>query len=62
MVQLAEKRNEYKVLLSFPGIGPNTAVRLMAEIGDINRFENNKQLNAYAGIDIRRFQSGKNLF
>ena len=62
MVQLAEKRNEYKVLLSFPGIGPNTAVRLMAEIGDINRFENNKQLNAYAGIDIRRFQSGKNPF
>ena len=31
----------------------------MAEIGDVKRFENNKQLNAYAGIDIRRFQSGK---
>ena len=31
----------------------------MAEIGDITRFANNKQLNAYAGIDIRRFQSGK---
>jgi transposase len=62
MVQLAEKRNEYKVILSFPGIGPNTAVRLLAEIGDINRFENNKQLNAYAGIDIRRFQSGKTFF
>lgn len=62
MVHLAEKRNEYNVLLSFPGIGPNTAVRLMAEIGDIHRFENNKQLNAFAGIDIRRFQSGKTFF
>ncbi|MFB5933150.1 IS110 family transposase [Peribacillus frigoritolerans] len=62
MVQLAEKRSEYKVILSFPGIGPNTAVRLIAEIGDIHRFENNKQLNAYAGIDIRRFQSGKTYF
>jgi hypothetical protein len=62
MVHLAENRSEYKVILSFPGIGPNTAVRLMAEIGDIHRFENNKQLNAYAGIDIRRFQSGKTFF
>ncbi|WP_235443519.1 IS110 family transposase [Peribacillus frigoritolerans] len=62
MVQLAEKRSEYKVILSFPGIGPNTAVRLIAEIGDIHRFENNKQLNAYAGIDIRRFQSGITYF
>ncbi|HDX9580813.1 TPA: IS110 family transposase, partial [Bacillus pseudomycoides] len=24
----------------------------------ISRFDNHKQLNAYAGIDIRRFQSG----
>jgi transposase len=62
MVQLAQKRNEYKILLSIPGIGPNSAVRLMAEIGDIERFENNKQLNAYAGIDIRRFQSGKTFY
>jgi transposase len=62
MVHLAEERSEYNVILSFPGIGPNTAVRLMAEIGDIHRFENNKQLNAYAGIDIRRFQSGKTFF
>ncbi|MFP3668377.1 IS110 family transposase [Priestia sp. SIMBA_032] len=62
MVHLAEKRSEYQVILSFPGIGSNTAVRLMAEIGDIHRFGNNKQLNAFAGIDIRRFQSGKTFF
>jgi transposase len=62
MVHLAEERSEYQVVLSFPGIGPNTAVRLMAEMGNIHRFENNKQLNAFAGIDIRRFQSGKTFF
>lgn len=39
-----------------------SAVRLMAEIGDITRFANNKQLNAYVGIDIRRFQSGKTFY
>ncbi|RTR31470.1 IS110 family transposase [Robertmurraya yapensis] len=62
MIKLAEQRVEYKILLSFPGIGPNTAVRLMAEIGDIFKFNNNKQLNAFAGIDIRRFQSGKSFY
>ncbi|PFF54459.1 IS110 family transposase [Bacillus cereus] len=62
MVYIAEQRTEYDIILSLPGIGPNTAVRLMAEIGDITRFNNNKQLNAFAGIDIRRFQSGKTFF
>ena len=62
MVAMAEQRPEYSIILSIPGIGPNTAVRLMAEIGDVKRFENNKQLNAYAGIDIRRFQSGKTFY
>jgi len=59
MVKLSTDRKEYKVLISFPGIGENTAVRLIGEIGDLMRFNNAKQLNAYAGIDIRRFQSGK---
>ncbi|CUB08978.1 Transposase IS116/IS110/IS902 family protein [Bacillus cereus] len=62
MVRLAESRTEYPIILSFPGIGPNTAIRLLAEIGDITCFKNNKQLNAFAGIDIRRFQSGKTFF
>ena len=62
MIPLAETRKEYKIILSFPGIGPNTAVRLIAEIGDFHRFDNPKQLNAFAGIDIRRFQSGKTFF
>lgn len=34
----------------------------MAEIGDITRFTTNKQLNAFAGIVVRRFQSGKTFF
>ncbi|PFD95459.1 IS110 family transposase, partial [Bacillus cereus] len=62
MVYVAKQRAEYDIIRSLPGIGPNTAVRLMAEIGDITRFNNNKQLNAFAGIDIRRFQSGKTFF
>ncbi|HIW32831.1 MAG TPA: IS110 family transposase [Candidatus Paenibacillus intestinavium] len=59
METLAEGLEEYRLLLSIPGIATNTAVRLIAEIGDIRRFDNPKQLNAFAGIDIRRYQSGK---
>lgn len=56
---LAQPLPEYNVLLSFPGIGINSAVRVIAELGDIRRFNNSKQINAFVGIDIRRYQSGK---
>lgn len=58
MAKLSEDKKEYKVLRSFPGIGDTTACRLIGELGDIRRFKNAKQLNAYAGIDIMRYQSG----
>lgn len=59
MVQLSNERTDFQVLVSFPGIGEATAVRLIGELGDIRRFKSNKQVNAYAGIDIQRYQSGK---
>lgn len=59
MVDLSKERADFQVLVSFPGIGENTAVRIIGELGDIRRFKNNKQINAYAGIDIQRYQSGK---
>ncbi|WP_017728219.1 IS110 family transposase [Halalkalibacterium ligniniphilum] len=62
MVTLSEEHIEYKVLLSFPGIGEATAVRLIGEFGDLRRFKNPKQLNAYVGIDIMRYQSGKTFY
>ncbi|MDN4608943.1 IS110 family transposase, partial [Sporosarcina highlanderae] len=59
MVELSKERVDFKVLVSFPGIGETTAVRIIGELGDIRRFKNPKQINAYAGIDIQRHQSGK---
>src|SRR5699024_10650020 len=41
-----------------PGIQQTTACRLIGEMGDIRRFKSNKQLNAFVGIDIARYQSG----
>ena len=58
MVELSQERKEYLVLRSIPGIGDSTACRLIGELGDIRRFQNAKQLNAYVGIDIMRYQSG----
>ncbi|EKZ0165070.1 transposase [Enterococcus faecalis] len=56
---LTKAFSEYAILLSFPGIGVNSAVRIVAELGDIRRFDNSKQINAFVGIDVRRYQSGK---
>jgi transposase len=58
MVALSVDRKEYHILRSFPGIGDTTACRIIGELGDLRHFKNAKQLNAYVGIDIMRYQSG----
>ena len=46
------------VLISVPGIGPVLSAGIMAEIGDINRFENQAKLAKYAGLAWKQYQSG----
>ena len=46
------------VLTSIPGIGPVFSAGIMAEIGDINRFQNQAQLAKYAGLAWKQHQSG----
>ena len=46
------------VLISIPGIGPVYSAGIMAEIGDINRFENQAKLAKYAGLAWTQYQSG----
>lgn len=60
MIDLAHEMPNYHVLLSIPGIGENLAARILAEIGDIERFRGPKQLIAYTGIEPIIYQSGKN--
>lgn len=47
-----------KLLMSIPGIGPQTAVTLLSEIGDITRFPDSARLTAFIGLDPRVYQSG----
>jgi len=47
-----------KSLLSIPGIGPVYAAGILAEIGQIDRFENEAKIAKYAGLYWKRKQSG----
>lgn len=56
---LAKDIEEYKIIQSIPGIGEKIAATIISEIGEIERFDNPKQLVAFAGIDPEVFESGK---
>ncbi|MEB6202603.1 IS110 family transposase [Mammaliicoccus fleurettii] len=58
MVELSQQLECFEVIRSIPGIGELTAAMIIGELGDITKFKSNKQLNAYVGIDIKRYQSG----
>ena len=47
------------VLLSIPGISFTLTSIIMAEIGDIIKFDTPSQLQAFAGLDPATHQSGK---
>lgn len=46
-------------LQTIPGVGPSTAAVLLAEIGDIGRFDDFDQLLAYAGVHPAERSSGR---
>jgi transposase len=56
---LAEKRKEYDLLRSIPGVGNKIAATILSEIGEIGRFDHPKKLVAFAGVDPSIYASGK---
>lgn len=50
-----------KLLMTIPGIGPQTAVTCISEIGDIHRFMNSQKLTAWIGLDSRVHESGTSI-
>ena len=56
---LAEELMEYELIQSIPGIGSKIAATILAEIGEIDRFDHAKKLVAFAGVDPSVFSSGK---
>ena len=46
-------------ITSIPGIGPITGAIILAEIGDVHRFDAPQKLVAFAGVDPTVYQSGQ---
>ena len=58
---LAKKSKYFEPIYSIYGIGEFTTSIIIAELGDINRFNNIKELTAYCGLDPSIKQSGKSI-
>jgi len=56
---LASMLPEYPVVMAFNGVGDILCPQLMAEIGDVYRFNRKESLVCFAGLDVPPNQSGK---
>lgn len=59
--QRAREKFPFDVWRTFPGIGERLAAYLTVELGDLTRFENEKKLTAYCGLDPTIVQSGRTI-
>lgn len=57
-IQHNSLQQQRQLLVSIPGIAEKTAAHLLAELGDLSRFTNARQLAAYCGLTPRQKQSG----
>jgi len=58
MNELAATLPEYDTVMSMHGVGTTFGPQLMAEIGDISRFDHRSAITAFAGVDPGVNQSG----
>ena len=59
--EIAMQNNEAKLLMTIYGIASVRALEIIAEIGDIKRFESSEKLCSYAGLVPGIKQSGNKL-
>jgi len=57
--ELVQAIPEYQCLTSIPGVGPVYAAGILAEIGQIERFDDQAKLAKYIGLAWKRNQSGR---
>jgi len=51
-------KKDYELLISIPGVGFITAAVVLAEVGDLRRFERARQATAFVGVSPRETTSG----
>lgn len=61
MIELAKQTKHFNSIVSIFGIGELSTALIIAELRDITRFNNIKQINAICGLDPTIVQSGKSI-
>lgn len=61
MIELAKQTKNFNNIVSIFGIGDLSASLIIAELKDMTRFNNVKQINASCGLDPTIVQSGKSI-
>jgi transposase len=56
--RVASENQQARLLMTIPGIGPYSALTILAEIGDVSRFRSPEHLCSYAGLVPSLHQSG----
>ena len=56
--QAANEHAQTKLLMTQPGVGPNTALAFVLTLGDVSRFQRGKQVASYLGLIPREESSG----
>ena len=56
--QAAEENSQSHLLMTQPGVGPNTALAFVLTLGDVRRFRRGKQVASYLGLIPREETSG----
>ena len=61
MDEVASTLPEYQVVIDMYGVGHTLGPQLMAEIGDVTRFEKRSSITAFAGVDPQNNESGNEM-
>ena len=61
MDKTASMLPEYPIVMAMNGVGPTLGPQLMAEIGDVSRFEKRGSLTAFGGVDPGKNDSGQHV-
>lgn len=57
-VEMLKHDPDYQLLCTIPGIGPINALTILAEAGDLRRFQHHRQFLKFCGMDLATIQSG----
>jgi len=58
VVEVAQKNEKARLLMTQPGVGPITSLAFVLTMGDVTRFPRGKQVASYLGLIPREYSSG----